>query len=120
MDDDGAISVPAELVTITQRGERPDALMALLRRSSGDLEQYDPQRGVVTIAAAETAERLFRRAKDPARLLEAIAVKLTEQRRFILWWDGEAKRYLRRGYSRIPRAASGMIAGSARMSGIRW
>src|SRR5262245_9820212 len=92
MDDDGARSASVELVTEVQRGEPSDALMALLPRSSGALERYDPTRGVRTIAAAEIAERLFRRAKDPAQLLKAIAVKLSEQRRFIVWWDSQERR----------------------------
>jgi hypothetical protein len=37
------------------------------------------------------AEKHFRRAKDTTRLLEAVELKLSEQRRFVLWWDQQVK-----------------------------
>lgn len=40
---------------------------------------------------AEAAERHFRRAKDATKLLVAVELKLTEQRKFVLWWDGQIK-----------------------------
>ncbi len=41
--------------------------------------------------AAEAAEIHFARAKDATKLYEAIELKLTEQRRIVLWWDGQEK-----------------------------
>ena len=40
---------------------------------------------------AEAAEIHFARAKDATKLYEAIELKLAEQRRFVLWWDGQEK-----------------------------
>jgi phage N-6-adenine-methyltransferase len=62
------------------------------RRSSQVPQHYDPERGLKTIAAAETAEKYFARAKDATRLYEAVEVKLSEQRQFVLWWDTQEKR----------------------------
>jgi phage N-6-adenine-methyltransferase len=60
----------------------------LAPRGDRSLEHYDPEHGLKTIAVAEVAERHFRRAKDATRLMDAVEAKLTEQRRFVLWWDG--------------------------------
>jgi hypothetical protein len=43
-------------------------------------------------AVAEAAEKHFARAKDATKLYEAVEAKLTEQRKFVLWWDGQEKR----------------------------
>jgi phage N-6-adenine-methyltransferase len=61
------------------------------RRSSQVPQHYDPERGLKAIAAAETAEKFFARAKDATRLYEAVEKKLSEQRQFVLWWDAQAK-----------------------------
>ena len=53
-----------------------------------ELDHYDPEKGLKTIAVAETAEKYFARAKDIVKLFEAIEAKLKEQRKFVLWWDG--------------------------------
>ena len=45
------------------------------------LSNYDPERGLKSVAVAEAAERHFRRAKDATRLLEGVELKLSEQRR---------------------------------------
>ena len=42
-----------------------------------------------SISVAEAAEKMFARAKDVDGLYEAVATKLSEQRRFVLWWDGQ-------------------------------
>jgi phage N-6-adenine-methyltransferase len=55
------------------------------------LEHYDPEEGLKSVAVAEAAERHFRRAKDATRLLEAVELKLAEQRRFVLWYDAQDK-----------------------------
>jgi hypothetical protein len=39
----------------------------------------------------EQAEKHWRRAKDATRLLEAVEQKLAEQRKFVLWWDGQGQ-----------------------------
>ena len=82
--------------------------MKLARRSSTDLTAYEPAKGLKTVAVAEVAERHFRRAKDATRLLEAVELKLSEQRKFVLWWDGQS---LRKG-GKPSRTADGLaIAG---------
>lgn len=69
-------------------------------------DHYDPAAGLRRVAVAEAAARHFARAKDARRLHAAIAAKLTAQRRFVLWWDGQAKR-------RATFAASGVTDGVA-------
>ena len=54
----------------------------------GELAIYDPVKGLETIAVAEAAEKHWARAKDPSKLYEAIEWTLTEQRKFVRWWDG--------------------------------
>jgi phage N-6-adenine-methyltransferase len=55
---------------------------------SGAVTQYDPEKGLKTIAIAKAAESHFARAKNPDRLFEAVEAKLTAQREYILWRDG--------------------------------
>jgi hypothetical protein len=55
---------------------------------SGELDHYDRHRGLKNIAVAEAAEKHYARAKDATKLFEAIEAKLTEQRKFVRWWDG--------------------------------
>lgn len=64
---------------------------ALTRREEKLPDKYDPAHGLKTIAVAEAAEKHFARAKDPTKLYEAMQTKLGEQRRFVLWWDGQQK-----------------------------
>jgi hypothetical protein len=52
---------------------------------SRDLTDYEPDRGLKTIAVAEGAERHWARAKNPDKLYEAIEAKLIEQRKYALW-----------------------------------
>jgi phage N-6-adenine-methyltransferase len=80
----------------------------LARRGNRGLEHYDPERGLKSIAVAETAERHFRRAKDATRLFEAVELKLREQRKFVLWWDGSG---LRKGGGSPSAVRDGGIAG---------
>ena len=67
------------------------------RDRRGDLTDYNPVKGLETIAVAEAAEKHFARAKDSTKLYEAIQHKLGEQRRFVLWWDEQDKRQGARG-----------------------
>lgn len=62
-----------------------------LRESPGLPTNYDPERGLKNLAVAEAAEQHFQRAKDSTGLHEAVEAKLGEQRRFVLWWDGQEK-----------------------------
>lgn len=55
-------------------------------------EHYEPAEGLKAMAVAEAAESHFRRAKDATALYAAVETKLGEQRRFVLWWDGQEKR----------------------------
>lgn len=64
----------------------------LTRRPSTPPAHYKPAQGLKSIALAETAEKYFRRAKDATRLLDAVEVKLSEQRKFVLWWDRDGLR----------------------------
>ena len=51
------------------------------------LKLYDPQKGLLSIASAETAQKHFARAKNLDGLTKAIEEKLKAQRAFALWWD---------------------------------
>ena len=55
------------------------------------LDRYDPEHGLKSIAVAEAAEKHFTRAKDATHLSEAVELKLSEQRKFVLWWDASEK-----------------------------
>jgi hypothetical protein len=59
----------------------------LIKKTFGDVAQYDPERGLKTIAIAESAESYYARAKDLAGMLEAVTVKLTGQAEYVQWWD---------------------------------
>jgi phage N-6-adenine-methyltransferase len=86
-----------------------------LVRGAGGLEHYDPDKGLRAVAVAEAAEKHFQRARDATRLLEAVELKLAEQRRFVLWWDGQEKNPGNRGAGRGGHRPSwtddGLIAG---------
>jgi hypothetical protein len=64
---------------------------------SVDLDHYDPGEGLKTIALSEAAEKLYQKAKDRSQLFKAIKLKLTEQRKFVLWWDKQSKQQGARG-----------------------
>jgi ParB family chromosome partitioning protein len=53
----------------------------------GALAQYDPDKGLKTIAIAKAAESHFARAKNADRLFDAVESKLTAQREYIIWRD---------------------------------
>lgn len=59
--------------------------------SSKDVANYDPDKGLKAIAVAEAAEKYYARAKDSTALEAAIVAKLTGQRDFVIWWDGQEK-----------------------------
>ena len=71
--------------------------LELARQGSDGLQHYDPDRGLKAVAVAEAAERHYRRARDATRLLEAVELKLSEQRAFVVWWDSQDKRAGSRG-----------------------
>src|SRR5271166_6233080 len=55
--------------------------------TSSGLQRYDPEKGLLALAAAEAAHKHFARAKNLDGLSQAIEAKLKEQRNFVLWWD---------------------------------
>lgn len=61
----------------------------LARTKSQEVAYYDPHAGVEAIAKLESLEAYFKRAKDATGLYQAVEAKLGEQRRFVLWWDGQ-------------------------------
>lgn len=69
----------------------PATVPATVPGDPGELAAYEPQRGLKRIAVAEAGEKVFRRARDPDGLAQAVEAKLTEQRRFIRWYDAQAK-----------------------------
>ena len=58
------------------------------RADDGNLDLYDPDKGLKTIASAQALEKHAARIKDPEALFKAIKVRLTAIRKFVLWWDG--------------------------------
>ena len=56
-------------------------------KTSSGLQLYDPEKGLLALAAAEAAHKHFARAKNLDGLSRAIEAKLKEQRNFVLWWD---------------------------------
>ena len=55
--------------------------------TSSGLQHYDPEKGLLALAAAEAAHKHFARAKNLDGLSQAIDAKLKEQRNFVQWWD---------------------------------
>ena len=55
------------------------------QKTASSLQLYDPEKGLLSLAAAEAAEKHFGRAKNLDGLSKAIAAKLKEQRDFVLW-----------------------------------
>jgi hypothetical protein len=60
----------------------------LTRPEQGELQIYDPEKGLKSIAVAESAEKHFRRAKDARKLFEAIEKKINGQAEYVVWRDG--------------------------------
>jgi len=79
----------------------------LSKRQSSDISKYEPEKGLKTIAVAEIAEKYFKRAKDADQLFEAISMKLTEQRKYVLWLDTQEKSKGGRGKTRL-RSETGL------------
>jgi hypothetical protein len=52
---------------------------------------YDPEKGLKSVAVAEAGERHFARAKDAKQLLAAIKAKLIAQGKYVVWRDGMAR-----------------------------
>ncbi len=67
------------------------SLKAIQKQKQQLPANYDPEKGLKTIASAEAAENFYKRAKDSEKLYEAVEGKLTEQRNFVIWWDGQGK-----------------------------
>ncbi len=57
------------------------------QKSASGLKLYAHEKGLISIAAAETAQKHFARAKNLDGLTKAIEEKLKAQRDFVLWWD---------------------------------
>jgi hypothetical protein len=53
----------------------------------GELEIYDPERGLRTIAVAEAGEKHWARAKDAKQLCKAIETKIKAQAEYVVWRD---------------------------------
>jgi phage N-6-adenine-methyltransferase len=68
------------------RIERQDRL-PIIPDSGRDLQRYDPEKSLQTIAVLEAAETHYARAKDAQKLLEAVEHKITEQAKYIVWRD---------------------------------
>jgi hypothetical protein len=60
-------------------------LQELAVASATDLIHYNPDKRLKKIAVAESAERLFRRAKDVTQLKTAIETKLVAQGEYVCW-----------------------------------
>jgi ParB family chromosome partitioning protein len=59
----------------------------LTRVEQGELEIYEPEKGLKTIAVSEAAEKHWRRAKDATKLQDAIKAKLLAQAEYVVWRD---------------------------------
>ena len=59
--------------------------------STTDLDHFNPVEALKTMAVAEVATKYYRRANDPEGLYRAIEVQVSEQRKFVLWWDRQKK-----------------------------
>lgn len=60
----------------------------LIRPRQGQVQLYDPNRGLKAVAVAEAGEKHWARAKDPAQLYAAIEAKLLAQAEYVVWRDG--------------------------------
>lgn len=66
-------------------------MSALETYQKKEIDNYNPQDGLARIAVAESGENFFKRARNSDGLYEAVKTKLTEQRKFIKWWDAQPK-----------------------------
>jgi phage N-6-adenine-methyltransferase len=57
---------------------------------SREVERYDPEKGLKTIAVAEAGERHWTRAKDATQLYKAIEAKIKAQAEYVVWRDAAA------------------------------
>ena len=71
--------------------EAREAQVVTVGHRSTDIADYQPLDGLKALAAAEIAEKYFERAKNADGLYAAVEAKLSEQRRFVLWWDAQEK-----------------------------
>ncbi len=69
----------------------PEISERVYRRVRDRIYPRAPSLHTTPPASAEAAENYYARANDATGLYEAIAAKLTEQRKFVLWWDGQEK-----------------------------
>jgi hypothetical protein len=60
---------------------------ALIAARDKPLARYKPEKGLQKIADAEKGERQCRRARDAEGLIKAVAVKIEEQAKYIVWRD---------------------------------
>ncbi len=58
------------------------------RKPSGQLDLYDPDKGLKKIAVSESAVKHFLRGKQLNEALEAIEHQFKAMREFVWWWDG--------------------------------
>lgn len=84
---------------------------------SVDLDHYEPREGLKTIALSAAAEKLYEKAKDRTQLFKAIKLKLTEQRKFVLWWDKQSRKGGNPTVTGLKRLAD---LGTDRISVHRW
>jgi phage N-6-adenine-methyltransferase len=81
-------------------------------KASSRLKLYKPKQGLIRIAAFETAQRHFARAKNLDGLTKAIEEKLKAQREFALWWDAFGEKRGSGPSQRCPRSATSLpVAG---------
>jgi hypothetical protein len=66
--------------------------MTIARRLVTDLEKYNPEKGLKTIAITEAAEKHYARVKDLGKLEAAIRAKLTAQSEFVFWYDNHVEK----------------------------
>jgi phage N-6-adenine-methyltransferase len=66
----------------------------LARKEGGsDVVQYDPERGLQTVAVSEAGEKHWTRAKDSKKLFDAIAAKIKAQAEYVCWRDDVEKKH---------------------------
>jgi phage N-6-adenine-methyltransferase len=73
---------------------------AVAKRKTGQLNLYDPAKGLQSIAVAEAGEKHFRRAKDASKLFKAIETKIKAQADYVVWRDGVVVPSQKRGIGR--------------------
>jgi phage N-6-adenine-methyltransferase len=86
------------------------------RSKAGAITQYDPEKGLKSVAVMEAAEKHFTRAKDVQQLFQAIAEKIAAQADYVVWRDsvvvhgrgpGRGKKEIARVQSLLPAADPG-------------